>query len=107
MDKTRELLAVLGMDSDHQFWTIQKYLSSRDAELYDTQEISLADLAFKLRDEAYMCKKSRPKLRKCMRIVTEKAYPLFDDKSLWETWWIAKARPIHWIIAALIAKEQG
>lgn len=108
-DKIKELLGVLDMDSDSQFWTIQKYLSPEEAELYDTSEISLADLAFRLRDEV-KSKHEKEWYRACF-IVDEGLFNPNGGRGYTE-WHGAEAEhgilqrdPIHWIIAALITKE--
>ena len=95
----QELLAILDMDPDNQFWSIQKYLPKDLAELYDTSEISLADLAFKFRDEAIE-----------KDLFWDDALVLVWEKlgrpKKYQTFHKYYVQPIHWIIAALIAKEK-
>ncbi len=101
MDKVKELLGVLDLDADHRFWAIQKHLSPEDAQLYDTQEISLADLAFRLRDEVVNSSNLWPEIwNEALRLVARKYKKTQKDE-----WFVDSAQPIHWIIAALIAKE--
>ena len=59
---------------------------------------SLADLAFRLRDEAGVI----GNMHKGIKMVCKKASP--PNKTFIE-WWAYEAQPIHWIIASLIAKE--
>ncbi len=120
MDKVKELLAILDMDADHQFWAVQKYLSPENAEMYDTGAISLADLAFRSRDEVkeYTALLKETQLHKALLLVSsflscKEEGREFDFTRLityreidW-AWWAVCAEPIHWIIAALIAKEQN
>ena len=61
----------------------------------------LADLAFRLRDET-----DRKRYWTAAREVwlhCSKGGIILSD--LWTEWWIEKAQPIHWIAAALQAKE--
>lgn len=75
------------------------------------EDESLADLAFRLRDEAVklspVCfQKARAKIYYQVYY-----YPIgervLQSKNFLCTaeWWLEEAQPIHWIIAALIAKE--
>ena len=77
---------------------------------------SLAELAFRLRDETLHLKEGRVHLRQAItRILTykgcklcgqyEKATWKISDYKIWR--WFALARPTEIIIAALIAKEIG
>ena len=64
---------------------------------------SLADLAFRLRDEAD---------RKCYweaaREVWRHCYQGgIKISDLWTEWWIENSQPIHWIAAALEAKKES
>ena len=106
-----KLLAILDMDSDHQFWTIQKYLSPENAELYDTQEISLADLAFQLRDEDRSVLGDAEKEIGRFHVFAHcnnKSYEWTEEHcELVDSWFVEWGKPIQWIIAILIAKEPG
>ena len=97
MDKVKELLGVLDLDADHRFWAVQKDLLPDDAEMYDTGKISVADLAFRLRDEMFQSAKGKAAWCQGCRIVIETVNNS-DEFAVW-------SQPIHWIIAALIAKE--
>ena len=101
--KIQRLLAILDMTEDEQFWDIQKYLSKDLAELYDTQEISLADLAFRFRDEAV--KENSRDFHDAIYEVMMKV----EGGDKWATafWGECIAKPIHWIIAVLITKENN
>jgi len=90
-----ELLKVLDMTEEEQWdylWRVKKYVFR-----------SLADLAFKLRDEA----KEYTGWGKALEIVSD--YWMRQNKTVMTLsgFWIHKSRPIHWIIAALIAKEMN
>jgi hypothetical protein len=101
----QELLSVLDMSEDEQWeWCVKNAKSAGE---------SLADLAFRLRDELEM--EQWPALAK--------AYECVRNKWCNDTWqqrhsmglnkkhissslfWLFHAKPIHFIIAALIAKE--
>ena len=104
---TDELLAVLDMPEDEQLiWC------AKNAGL-DLLDATLADLAFRLRDEAVWhisdeaiphwenaLKKIYVHLFSCLEPETE-----YAEKVMWR-WWFESAKPIHIIIAALIAKEK-
>ena len=92
--KKEELLKVLDMSEDEQWeWCIQ-----------NTKHIgeSLADLAFRLRDEAVA--KNHADFHNAIYNIMVKV----EGDNKWATafWGECLAKPIHWIIAALIAKEQ-
>lgn len=63
---------------------------------------SLATLAFRLRDEAVK-KDSYIWTEACVNVF-RKVCSDWDERSF-DVWWQDNSRPIHWIIAALIAKE--
>lgn len=107
MTKTEELLAVLDMSEelDPVGWNEQMYWISRnviddpdEAQAFYKGYISLADLAFRLRDEASVV----GKMHKGIKAVCKK---VCAPNMVWVEWWTYEAKPIHWIIAALIAKE--
>jgi hypothetical protein len=64
---------------------------------------SLADCAFRLRDEVF---RKVPNVFMKMRIIfnTVNKNPLIDD---WNFWFAYNAAPIHFIQAALLAKGEG
>lgn len=123
-DKIKELLAVLDMPEEKQ-WTYlaKKGLMSHSWE--DAQDIKLeiptwrwessfgrkvkdkfravlADLAFRLRDEAVV------EYEGSWGQATSLVYKYITgakDKLLTGAWFLCTAQPIHFIIAALIAKE--
>ena len=74
---------------------------------------SLEDLAFHLRDEAvkHMFDKPKPYWELAIiKVYTNQfgiVYPRteFAQKVMWR-WWSESAQPIHWILAALKAKEK-
>lgn len=66
---------------------------------------SLADLAFRLRDEVVddeSC--SWDCWKKALKAVYQKAKSKEVLDYLWD-WWVDLSQPIHWIVASLIAKE--
>lgn len=131
-DKIKELLAVLdlpkeGLDS----WlktTFQVGIAKNKLPHYMSicsTSVNLADLAFRLRDEAVETSSEYGKDFETVAIALQN-YVLhpppspqlgktFQDylyavraSSMWvdnSKWWLRRAKPIHWIIAALIAKE--
>ena len=95
--KTKELLAVLDLPEGEQWIWV--------SENYKDKFWSLADLAFRLRDEAANMRYS--KLVSAMEKVamkSAKALTSYDMEGFNE-WFAMVAKPIHWIIAALISKE--
>ena len=93
--KIDELLAVLDMPEEkQQMWLIYKQ------RIEPTE--SLADLAFKLRDEVIKKYKGQFNpidswVRGIIKVCSKFDWFLYD--------WNILAQPIHWIIAALVAKE--
>lgn len=98
-DKTKELLAVLDMSKEDQsLWLIYH-------EGIEPTE-SLADLAFRLRDEAVRI--NQWIYSEVIRDICRKTNsPKADNCSCFDAamWAEIEAQPIVWIIAALIAKE--
>jgi len=112
-----KLLAVLDMTEEEQCRWLAEYFK---AEYYKTDEwpqyygycdifinntfpsrkVILADLAFKMRNEAV--KKDITKYMDAENIV--KSYVLLKTRTKFI--WSYDSQPIHWIIAALIAQEQ-
>lgn len=95
MTKTEKLLAVLDLPEKEQV----DYLFLHD---YDLDE-SLADLAFRLRDEVLESESGTLHWVMAMFDVYMK---MTGSKLLNWKWGYVKAKPIHWIIAALIAKHK-
>lgn len=87
------LKAVLDMSEGEQWEYVQLCFPEKDW-------ITLADLAFRLRDEAcgYSCEDYYNGLITVYNHVYAKKYVSFY------AFWTYQAKPIHWIIAALIAK---
>lgn len=95
MSKIDKLLAVLDMLTSEQYkWCIA------NTDLYPYE--SLADLAFWLRDEVLSSKYGTLHWVSGMFDVYMK---MTGSKLLNWKWGYIEAKPIHWIIAALIAKE--
>ena len=97
-----KLFPVLEMPEERQLKWAQKNLMESSSERWCT---SLADLAFRLRDEAVNIRYS--KLVSAMEKVamkSAKALTSYDMEGFNE-WFTMEAQPIDWIIAALIAKE--
>ena len=97
-----ELLAVLDMSKEEQrLWCV--------ANTEPGSWAHLADLAFRLRDEVIKNNKTPAgQLYKA----TECVYVYLAENNILtprihsNPWWKYHAKPIHWIIAALIAKEK-
>ena len=96
--KKEELLKVLDMSEDEQDSWVR--VNTRP---YLVRE-SLADLAFQLRDEVSCRESSSVSWRQAKYAVcfNETKYT-----SIYNKWFVDEAKPIHWIIAALIAKEDA
>ena len=93
----QELLAVLDMsEAEQSVWT--------EAPEHGNRQMgeSLADLAFRLRDEVVA--KSHADFHEAIYDVMVKV----EGNDNWATafWGECIAKPIHWIIAALIAKDK-
>ena len=95
-DKINELLSVLDMTEDEQFeWCAKCDLLGGTVLHTDRDSMYLADLAFRLRDEAIVHSHRWDYGRRSVSDYLDK--PLV----MWDEW----SQPIHWIIASLIAKE--
>ena len=105
-----ELLAVLDMTEEQQSkWVYANKGQGEPCCAYSCREC-LAHIAFRLRDEVewgslhaamqrvwgYWCKKSWP---------SRKTAGETKQHVAWHRFWMHRSKPIHWIIAALIAKE--
>lgn len=100
MSKIDELLAVLDMTKAEQYgWAVDKY----PEYLAKYPQKSLADLAFRLRDEA--CKISCEKYHESLESVYN-YHGIQKQCQSFYGWLMYRIEPIDWIIAALIAKEQ-
>jgi len=123
MDKKEELLKVLDMLEDEQLMWLKKHREEYGIDNHPSSyplkgfpraaRFFLADLAFRLRDEAV--KKDLvgypTGYMECQRVVWIHVInpAQYDDIPSGKGsggWWMYCAKPIHWIIAALIAKEQ-
>ena len=98
----QELLAVLDMSEDEQF----KWLMDNDIVTSEyvkcSRHLILADLAFRLRDEV-----NNGKMHEAMYLVQQNVKDAPDVLDYATAFWgLYHAKPIHWIIAALIAKEK-
>ena len=105
----QDLLAVLDMSEDEQrkwvhFTLYDYYRGYTDSPLIQTEHI-LADLAFRLRSEVI---KITDWWDACQLVYEYVAKEEFDKDKGWKSetgiWFQDFAKPIHWIIAALIAK---
>ncbi len=114
-EKIQELLAVLELPEDEQWeWALTN-------EHRNTYRESLGDLAFRLRDETVYLKRLEKRdsgdyniEHRLYRNAMVKVYDYLNNTSIFNRitppqkyfiWWIETAKPIHWIIAALISKE--
>ena len=101
-----KLLAVLDLSEDEQWEWLWKnrQLTHISWNMTATRNMILADLAFRLRDEVFQ-KGQRYAYNNALEEVYEYEKELDKkgtDKAGWGIYW---SQPIHWIIAALIAKE--
>lgn len=98
-DKINELLAVLDLPKEEQYLWVTIWIADNLPNAFqrgERCELSLADLAFRLRDA--VVKKDRRDWDDAVVVVSNYCkQPIF----LWPHY----SQPIHWIIAALIAKE--
>lgn len=108
MSKTEELLAVLDLSEDEQFYwiddhiTLKEYVCPHCGEQCASIETP-ADLAFRLRDKVLGNENGTIKWVAGMFDVYMK---MTGSKLLSWKWGYVKAHPIHWIIAALITEEK-
>lgn len=102
MTKIEELLAVLDMPEDKQVSWVQERFAYKYPSL---QKGDLADLAFRLRDEVFELENGGNIWAEGYLVVVKKVKPSTVELSSSVEWWNCCAKPIHWIIAALIAKE--
>lgn len=108
-ERIKELLAVLGVSEDEQwgFLCSQKRIQEICGNQLDVfcqkkyKRRVLADLAFRLRDETVYLRKIEIVFEHCEGKIRNHRNP----SQKYFIWWIEQAKPIHWIIAALIAKE--
>lgn len=103
-----KLLAVLDMPEEEQIEFLKDELPDLRGDIINGG-ISLADLAFRLRDEAmpYCCGGGWLDIIRRITVYMEK-YVVCDkcqQSKATKSWnWDIQAQPIHWIIASLIAK---
>lgn len=123
MSKTEELLAVLDLPKEEQFdWLFKRGIvddSIARSQVTDKIvphwcDIELADLAFRLRDEVVAVDGNAVKLNLGMWYVYRRVQyqdhrfdypPCGTEQGLASGWFAYYAKPIHWILASLIAKE--
>lgn len=124
-EKIKELLSVLDMPEEEQWKWLNDNFPDDDALHFCSGtpvclvgEQELAFLAFRLRDEVWDTEgwtKAKEIIWLHCRKEAAKAKELFEsvddgDEPLWRRingWFVNVAKPIHFIIAALIAKELG
>lgn len=105
-----DLLKVLDMTEEEQItWLAGEgvvKLTGKVGQMIPVE--SLADLAFRLRDEARADLRGEIDFRKGMAKVYYTVHKLPENSvavfSIY-IWFVEEAKPIHWIVAALIAKE--
>lgn len=109
MTKTEELLAVLDLPENEQWnWLVKNNIGG----LAVGEVAHLADLAFRLRDEAaidwtnYCEAMTTIWAYWCKSTWADRKTKGEDKKHIkYRKFWMLHSQPIHWIIAALIAKE--
>lgn len=99
MAETEKLLAVLDLPEGEQYKWVLLESNAHDG----LAKLCLADLAFRLRDEA--AKESQSAWEQA---VGEVKFHCCRDRADWQDmtgayWFFSAAQPIHWIVAALIA----
>lgn len=112
-----QLLAVLDMTEDEQLqWLIDNKIT--DGSLAVSQvtgkivphwiRIELADLAFRLRDDADKIKYGQAIVVVQNELVRLGKLSIYHQKEIAtnEYKWIFESKPIHWVIASLIAKAK-
>ena len=103
--KINELLAVLDMpEAEQAVWCEAKEHGNRQ------MGESLADLAFRLRDEvrkAAWGEQGKFYTKGIIQIYAKATnYPVdWSENQMYDTWFVHFAQPIHWIVAALKAKK--
>ena len=104
-----DLLKVLDMSyEEQQIWLIKKevmvgaVLQCKGGGELPCPSESFADLAFRIRDE--VCKNNHADFHEAIYDIMIKVEG--DDKWATAFWGECIAKPIHWIIAALIAKDK-
>ncbi|KKN71398.1 hypothetical protein LCGC14_0421200 [marine sediment metagenome] len=101
MSKTEKLLKVLDLPEEEQErWVFENVSSYQNL----CGEKSLADLAFRLRDKVIS---SENGTRKWVCGMFDVYMKMTGSKLLNWKWGYVEAKPIHWIVAALIAKEKA
>jgi len=103
-----DLLKVLDMSEDEQYYWVCQFHAKYHFKIslfpdnHEEMRKELADLAFRLRDEAVA--KNHADFHNAIYNIMVKV----EGDNKWATafWGECLAKPIHWIIAALIAKEQ-
>ncbi len=114
MSKTEELLKVLDMPEEEQWEWVTSHQTEYDYQLLipslltnEFRQALLADLAFRLRNSVEDHKRSRHIIYRHL-VKSGKVAKLCCGCCYepWWDWWINTSKPIHWIIAALIAKKE-
>ena len=100
-----QLLKVLDMSEDEQWEQCYRHIPE-----FGQHEYSLADLAFRLRDKYLSIDYERATWMVCCYVKKMQCiYINCGEEQLHavvkDGWWIYHSKPIHWIIAALIARE--
>lgn len=109
--KITELLKVLDMSEDEQWKFITNQplgiisgLMAFDWNEPENRRVILADLAFRLRDEnLYKHSESLQMVHEYVDYGGNRMYSSTPAGAL--SWFCFSAKPIHWIITALVAKE--
>ncbi len=97
----QELLAVLDMSEDEQFrWLMDNDIVTNEY-VKCSRHLILADLGFRLRDEAMNFNKG------AWRDATEQIWRECHDYREYRNFWVDRSKPIHWILASLIAKGKA
>ncbi len=100
--KIKELLAVLDMLEVEQYCWLCDHRPEYGYVITaypENPDMVLADLAFRLRDEVMNFNKG------AWYDATEQVWRECHNYREYRNFWVDRSKPIHWIIAALIAKE--
>ena len=106
--KRIQLLKVLDMDEDEQLlWVCSEVLKDPFDPKAGSRVVHVAELAFKLRDKVKGSEGADAWV-KASQVVFAHIHPEYSNNVYSVAAYFAdKAKPIHWIIAALIAKDNN
>jgi hypothetical protein len=109
-----QLLKVLDLpEEEQQVWVSKNVLTDPDErQMFYKGGISLAGLAFRMRDEVVddSGQFNKAQFKVFLYLHEDKSWlqgrPFGDQQAYCNIFWREKAKPIHWIVAVLIAKNE-